>query len=458
MMTDIANRMTVGASLLLCITVNQHAVRAQDTDAESMLRAHSHEFRPEIIKITDNVYMASGYGASNSAMIVGETGLIIIDTKESKSAARAVLEEFRAISGKPVKAIVYTHGHVDHTNGTTEFVGDDELEIYGRASFRENLMPDSDVNPIIFARTARQFGFGLDSGEFINMGTSGRPIRDGEGEGYLPPTVTFDSDRFEITIEGVDLELVAAPGETDDQLYVWLPEESVLFPGDNIYKAFPNLYPIRGGMYRDVKVWADSLEKMRQEGAEHLVPGHSRPISGAEQVDGALGDYAAAIRHVYDETVKGMNEGKTASQLAETITLPENLSESPYLAEFYGMVGWGVKSVFNGKIGWFDGNPTTLLPLPEREQAERIIAMGGGAETVYTHLGEAIASGDHQWAMQLADYLLAAEHRTAEVVQIKIRALREIARLQINPTARNYYLSFANEMARQQGSGSDGQE
>ena len=449
MMTGIGNRLTFETSFLLCLIFNQYTVYAQDTSAELLLREHSNEFRQEIIEITDGVYMASGYGASNSAMIVGESGLIIIDTKESKSAARAVLEEFRAISDKPIKAIIYTHGHVDHTSGSTEFVGDDELEIYARTSFRDNLMPDSDLNTISFTRTARQFGFMLDSEEFINMGTAEHPLRDEEGDGYLPPTITFDEERFEITIDGVDLELVAAPGETDDQLYVWLPEKRVLFPGDNFYKAFPNLYPIRGGMYRDVKVWAESLEKMRQESAEYLVPGHSRPILGEEQVDEVLGDYASAIRYVYDETVKGMNNGMTANQLAESITLPQELAESPYLTEFYGMVPWGVKSVFNGKIGWFDGNPTTLLPLYEREQAERIIGLGGGADSIFMELQNAIASEDYQWAMQLADYLLATEYQTTEVTEIKIQALRGIARQQINPTARNYYFSFANELSRQ---------
>ena len=449
MVTGIGNRLTVGTTLLFCMVFSQYTVHAQDTSAELLLREHSNEFRREIIEITDGVYMASGYGASNSAMIIGESGLIIVDTKESKSAARAVLEEFRAISELPVKAIIYTHGHVDHTSGTTEFVRDDEVEIYARSGFRDNLMPDSDLGAISFARTARQFGFFLDSQEFINMGTAEYPIRDEEGDGYLPPSITFDEERFEVTIEGIDLELVAAPGETDDQLYVWLPRQRVLFPGDNFYKAFPNLYPIRGAMYRDVKIWAESLEKMRQEGAEYLVPGHSRPILGEEQVDKALGDYASAIRYVYDATIEGMNNGMTANQLAETVTLPEELADSPYLTEFYGTVPWGVRSVFNGTIGWFDGNPTTLLPLSEREQAERIIGLGGGSDNLFMELQDAVASEDFQWAMQLADYLLATDYRTTEVTEIKIQALRGIARQQINPTARNYYFSVANELSRQ---------
>ena len=447
MIKYIKNSIAVTAYLLPCLIFSPYTAFAHES-AEMQLREHTKEFRQEVIQITDNVYMASGFGASNAAMIVGDSGLIIIDTKESKAAARLVLSEFRKISDLPVKAIIYTHGHVDHTDGATEFAGEDNPEIYARDNFRDNLMQESDAFPILMKRTMRQFGMRLGPDEYINMGVADRSIRDREGAGYVPPTVTFAEDRFAITIEGVDIELVAAPGETDDQLYVWLPKQKVLFPGDNVYRAFPNLYPIRGAAYRDVRVWSASLEKMRQEGAEYLVPGHSRAIFGAEQIDRVLADYAAGIRYVYDATIAGMNKGLTPDQLAESVTLPEELAKSPFLKEFYGMVPWGVRSIFSGIIGWFDGNPTNLLPLPEAEEAQRIMALAGGADNAFSQLQAAIADQDYQWAMQLADYLLVAGHRPAEVTEIKIAALRGLAKLQINPTARNYYFSVARELAQ----------
>jgi len=436
------------SSSIFFLACFQVAAGQSDSDAETLLREHSNEFLPELIQVTDRVYVASGYGASNSAMIVGDTGLIIIDTRESKSAARAVLEQFRTVTDKPVKAIVYTHGHVDHTNGTTEFVGNEQPEIYARDNFRAKLMTDSDVFPVLMKRTVRQFGFALSPDQYINMGLGVKAIRDHEGDGYLPPTIRFADERFTVTIDGVDVELVAAPGETDDQLYVWLPDDRVLFPGDNFYKAFPNLYPIRGAAYRDVKVWADSLQKMRTEGAEYLIPSHTRPISGAESVDEALRVYAEAIRYVYDETISGMNKGMTADQLAASISLPDELAESPYLQEFYGSLEWGVRSVFSGLVGWFDGNPTNLRPLKNAEEAARIVELAGGADEVFATLGAATDADDFQWALQLADYLLAVEYRVADVTAIKVEALRGIAVLQSNPTARNYYFSVANELAR----------
>ena len=105
------------------------------------------------------------------------------------------------------------------------------------------------------------------------------------------------------------LELVHAPGETNDQLFVWLPEKRVLLPGDNFYRAFPNLDTIRGTLYRDVLQWVESLDRMRERRPEHLVPSHTRPLSGADAIHAALTDYRDAIQFVHDQTIRGINRG-----------------------------------------------------------------------------------------------------------------------------------------------------
>ncbi|MCZ6675550.1 MAG: alkyl/aryl-sulfatase [Verrucomicrobia bacterium] len=420
---------------------------AESSDPEARLRQHTQEFRREVIEVDDDVYVAVGYGASNSAMVVGESGLIIIDTKESTASAEAVLKEFRKISNTPVSAIIYTHSHRDHISGAKVFAGNDNPAIYGRAGFTNELVGGVGVGPILGKRTQRQFGFSLKPGsELINVGIGEKVWADGLGTGYVPATVNYTEERYTVTIEGVRIELVAAPGETDDQIYVWLPEKKVLFCGDNFYRAFPNLYPIRGSRYRDVIKWAHSLEKMRREKPEHLVPSHTRPLSGASLVDRALGDYAEAIRYVHDKTVEGMNRGLTPDQLVASVTLPENLAASPYLQEFYGMVPWGVRSVFSGYLGWFDGNPTNLLPLSEPEEARRIVALGGGPRKVYNRLKKAMVAEDYQWVMQLADYLITLRYQVDEVTDVKVKALRALAKQQINAPARNYYLSVAKEL------------
>src|SRR5690606_12671130 len=132
------------------------------------------------------------------------------------------------------------------------------------------------------------------------------------------PTHTFE-DALDLTIAGVDIRLIHAPGETPDQLVVWLPQQRVLIPADNVYQAFPNLYAIRGTAYRDVMQWVESIDIMRDLSPEYLVPCHTRPVYGAEAVMDVLTAYRDAIQFVHDQTVRGLNLGKTPDQLASEI-------------------------------------------------------------------------------------------------------------------------------------------
>jgi len=433
--------------LLLVSLISTGATQASSTQAEAVLREHSNEFRREVIKVTDSVYVAVGYGASNSALVIGETGPLIVDTGQSITAAEAINREFRKISDKPVTAIIYTHSHRDHISGASIFAGDQTPDIFASANFANELVGGHVAGEILFKRTKRQFGLGLKpETEVINVGVGKEMWSDGLGGGFLPVTVHISDERYSTTIEGVRIDIVAAPGETDDQRYIWLPDQEVLFAGDNFYKAFPNLYPIRGSRYRDVNLWANSLEKMTAENPVHLVPSHTRPISGRAEVNKALSDYAAGIRSIHDQTIAGMNRGYTPDQLAEMVTLPERLAASPYLQEFYGKVPWAVRSVFSGYLGWFDGNPSSLLPLTEFEEASRIAKLAGGAKNLFRRLKQSIKDKDYQWAMRLADYLITLSYRKEDAIELKITALTSAARLQTNAPARNYYLSVAQEL------------
>ena len=110
----------------------------------------------------DNIYVAIGYGLANCIMIEGDSGIVIIDTMESNDIAKEVLIEFRKITEKPIKAIILTHFHADHTNGISVFLddcGDDPPEIVTHDSFSKFLGQVMNVrSQITFKRAVRQFG------------------------------------------------------------------------------------------------------------------------------------------------------------------------------------------------------------------------------------------------------------------------------------------------------------
>ena len=435
---------------LLIFLAAQCSFAAGNMNPEDELKQHSSEFRKDLIKLSQRVYAAVGYDGSNTGVIIGDDGLIIVDSLRALGAAEELMADVRKITDKPVKAIIYTHSHHDHTGGASAFAANDNPEVYARANFVSLRGGKPPVLKALRARGIRQFGRDLPDEQLINRGVAaGRTPTDRVGKGYLKPTKTFANKKLELDIAGVKIHLVAAPGETDDQLYVWLPGEKALFTGDNYYKAFPNLYAIRGTTYRNVLKWGKSVQEMSELGAEILVPGHTRPLTGEKVISKSMANYGRAIMSVYDQTIKLINQGLTPDQIVEQVKLPEDLANEPNLRQYYGNVPFAVRSIFAGHLGWFDGNPSTLYPLSESEEAARIASLAGGADKLMQQLHQANAQGDHQWACQLADYLLAlGDENKEEAVKQKIMALRALAKQQLNAPARNYYLSTAMELEK----------
>ena len=416
--------------------------------APEALKAHSDLFRKGVEKVTDGVYVAIGYGLANSIMLEGDDGIIIVDTMETEEEAREVLAAFRTLTDKPVKAIIYTHNHTDHVFGAAAFAEGNDIPVYAHesTSYYINRVVNQ-IRPIITARSMRMFGNHLPHGEHINDGIGPHLGITPDSQLYaLPPTHTF-KDSLSVNIAGLQIELVHAPGETEDQLFVWLPEKRTVLTGDNIYQTFPNLYTIRGTYYRDVKQWANSLDTIRELGAEHLVPSHTRPVHGADKVAQLLTDYSDAINFVHDQTLRYMNLGLTPDQIVEKVHLPEHLASNPWLQEFYGKVSWSVRSVFDGYLGWFSGNPSELQPLAEEEEARRMAELAGGRDALLDKARQALANQDAQWALDLSDHLMLLKPDDNVVKTLRADALRQLGEKEANPNARNYYFTVAREVA-----------
>lgn len=416
------------------------------------LKAHPEYFQKEIVQLADNVYQAFGFAASNVYMVIGDDGLIIVDTSETTAAAENILEEFRKISDLPIKTIILTHSHRDHVSGASVFAEGGSPEILASTRYSEDSLFVASDHPqpvkAMQARTKRQFGIGLsypDEIIGIGVGPGARPLK-GMGAGSLPPTRRIGDEGEKLSVHGIDLELVRAPGETPDHIVVWYPEKKVLISGDNFYRSFPNLYPPRGSAYRDFDTWADTMDLLMSFGPDVLGPGHTKAVFGADAIKEALTDYRDAIRYIVDETRNGMDAGLTIDELAASVKLPDHLAEKPYLREYYGRVDFSVRAYFVGTMGWFDGNPTSLSPLAPKDEATKFIALAGGSSNVLAAAQKAHADGDFQWALELADRLLNVGHEIAVVTQLKADALRAHAVAQINCPTRHYYIQSAKEL------------
>ncbi len=416
------------------------------SEVEELVK-HSEEFIPNVYSYENGIHIAIGYGIANSIMIEGDGGNIIIDAADSVYEASKIYEEFKKINSNPIKAIIYTHNHGDHTFGTSFYYNleDEKPKIIAHettAYYVERIL--GILNPIIAARSSRMFGTYLPEGQLINVGIGPFLGVSQSVPGYIKPDITF-SDELKLNIAGVAIELYHAIGETNDQLFVWLPEKKALMPGDNLYKTFPNLYTIRGTTHRDVQGWINSLDHMRSFEPEYLFPSHTKVIEGQDVME-TLTLYRDAIQYVHDQTIRLMNQGLYPDQIIEKIKLPEEIADSPFLNEFYGTVRWSVKSIFNGYLGWFNGNIADLDPLSREEEAIRISLMAGGSENLYIALENAINEQDMQWALQLSDHLIALEYKLKEVSKLRAIAAEYIGQRSPNPNKRNYFLTSAMEL------------
>ena len=148
---------------------------------------------------------------------------------------------------------------------------------------------------------------------------------------------------------------------------------------------------------------------------------------------------------MHDATVAGINKGMMPDELVRTVHLPQHLKEDPWLIEFYGTVEWSVRSIFNGYLGWFDGNPATLSPLAPKMRAERVAELAGGIPKLIKAAERALKDGEHQWVLELTDWIRRLEPNNAEVRAMRKEAMISLGKNQISANGRNYYLSAANQ-------------
>lgn len=410
---------------------------------------HTEIFEKRFEEPAPGVHVAIGHGLANVVLIDAPDGLIMLDTLESIRAAEALLpwvDEMRAKTGKQITDIIYTHNHADHVFGAGVFVDSQTVQpkiwahklTEGRVHEVVNVL-----SPIIFTRSMRMFGSYLPDDSFSNNGIGPRLLSDHQdGIYFLPPSETIDVGA-DVTIAGEEVIIRHAPGETADQLMIYLPSRKVLLPADNYYHAFPNLYSIRGTPYRDPRDWAASLDLMRSFKAEVMIPHHSQPVVGAEEIEERLRNYRDAIQFVYDATIRMINQGMTPREIAEQIKLPNHLAEAPYLQEFYGRVEWSARSVFSGTLGWFSGDAAELRPVTLQREAELVAELAGGAEALAQSAQAALDRGEDAWALTLATHLVRLDWQGGSA--LKAQALRALAAQETSSSGRHYFLTSAAE-------------
>jgi alkyl sulfatase BDS1-like metallo-beta-lactamase superfamily hydrolase len=355
--------------------------------------------------------------ASNTFLVTTPDGNVVIDTSLAAAAA-AHKQALAAKSSAPIKAIILTHGHGDHTGGVGIWRGP-ETQIIAQRNHQAFVGYQRRLAGFFAQRNAAQFGFGA-------RGATGAAAVSFE------PTRTFD-ERDTLTVGGLAFELLHTPGETPDHLTVWIPAFKAAFIGDNYYESFPNLYTLRGTQPRWALDYVESLNRVLALEPELVLPSHGQPIRGRDEVKRRLTQYRDAILYVHDATVKGMNDGKDVFTLMREIQLPSTLD----VGESYGKLTWSIRGIYEGYGGWFDGNPSTMYELPASAAYPDVVKLAGGVDAVAARAQE-LAATDPVRALRLTDMALAAEPADRRTLEVRLAVLQALDRQSKNSNERGW--------------------
>ena len=454
------NRLKGKPSALVCCFVlaamhcsSSLASQAVEPSINSELRKHSAHFEKEIYKIGSNVHSAVGWGLANIIMIEGVDGIVIVDTGEDVDSSREVYAELRALTDKPLKAIIYTHFHPDHIGGVKAFTSTAEVQAGGVSVIAHRTLLDNVINqgsrisPILGMRTGYTSGVFLEPADLDGMNLGIGPMPNVGRGSFIAPTVTYESAKT-LTIAGTKMELRHVPSEAPDETAVFLPDENILLSGEAIQgPTLPNIHTLRGTKYRDPVTWYKSIDILRDYEADYLVPSHGKPVYGRDNVEEVLRMTRDGIQFIHDQTVRYMNRGLTPDELVEKVALPPDLANyAPYLREFYGTVKHSVRQIYQGYLGWFDGDPVSLDPTPRRAAANRLITLMGGSDAVFAEAEAAYDAADYQWAAELATLLIRVDFQNMDARSLKAAGFRQLAYAQLNSNWRNWYLTSAREL------------
>jgi len=444
-------------SLLLIILLSSCADNTNNSEQKSEevsapdqnddLKYLAQDFKEKIYMPHENIKVAVGYGLANSILVLGNSQSLVVDTMGGIETASRVIADLNIPSDKPVTTLAYTHFHADHTLGAQAFV--DQFSIENVISHETTVAEIRDFfgikRDLISERSLKMFGSILQEKDKTSSSGIGIKLETGiDTPGYIKPTITF-GDFYSHDLDGLEVQFFHAPGETDDQLFVWIPKYKALMPGDNIYKAFPNIYTIRGTTYRSFKSWYSSLEKMMALEPEILIPSHGTPINGKEEISRVLSNYRDAIKYVHDQMMRNLNSGSSPIEAARKIKLPENLAQDPHLFELYGTIEWSARNLFNGYFGWFDGNPTNLYPFTKEEYSEKLLTLIP-EEQLISELDKALAEEDSQWALYISDLLIDSGKVSEQILAKKAAALKNLGDSAYNPNAVSFYRSTYAEL------------
>jgi alkyl sulfatase BDS1-like metallo-beta-lactamase superfamily hydrolase len=406
---------------------------------------------PTTEEVVDGVWCIGGYSIANTTVIEAEDGLIVYDTGDNNEEAEHIREAIERISDKPIKVIIYSHSHYALGGGVlvdnpedVMVIGHPTLNDTVKANLQGGGAPSvyGEIGPILTARAVVQLNNFLPEegpdARLAGVVPIGKPLS------FLPATVTPEHGET-MDVLGIEMQFLTEFTSDDHNLTVWIPEKGIVL--NNFYwPGTPNLYTLRGGVYRDPRIWRDGLAMIRDLQPEILLNTHTRPVVGKDEVMKRLTAYMDQITLTFDQTLRGILGGLGPDEIRHEIYYPPHLKEIAENAEAYGENIHFPAAIYQYAVGWFDNDVTELFKIHPDEEAERMVALMGGRDEVITAAQSAFEQNEYAWAAQIIQYVYRLDPTDEEVRRLKADILRKMGQLATGSIPRAFLLSEARAL------------
>ena len=410
-----------------------------------------------LYEVVPGIYQIRSFDIANMTLIKSDSGWIIIDPLTSTEASRTGLAlANKELGERPVVAVIITHSHADHFAGILGVMSHEDAEsgkvamIAPEHFVNEALSENVLAGNVMSRRATYMYGNLLPSSPtgFVTTGL-GAALSMGN-TGFIIPNDLIKETGETRHIDGVDIEFQMTPGsEAPAEMVFYFPQFKALCMSEITSHHLHNLYTPRGAQVRDALAWAAQINESIDLFGDRLeveFASHHWPIWGRQEAIEYLKKQRDMYKYIHDQTLRLANHGYIKEEIAEQIKLPESLGKEFYNRDYYGTVHHNARAVYVKYLGFFDGNPATLFPLPPTEVATRYLEFMGGADAIVEKARGCFDAGDYRWVAEVLNHVVMAEPDHFNARALQADTLEQLGYQSESGPWRNFYLCGALEL------------
>jgi alkyl sulfatase BDS1-like metallo-beta-lactamase superfamily hydrolase len=411
-----------------------------------------------LYEVIPGIYQVRGFDLSDISFVRGKTGWIVIDPLVSAETARAAWKLFQEHVGEglPVSAVIYSHSHADHWGGVRGIINEDELKskripIIAPRNFlvhtiSENVYAGNAMNRRLFYQyglllPASPHGYvGQGLGQAVSAGTMG----------LIAPTRLVEQDIEEIDVDGVRMIFQDTPNtEAPTEMNTYIPEMKALWMAENVIASLHNIYTLRGAPVRDPLNWSkyinQALHRFGVE-AEVMFASHHWPRWGNARIQEVLRGQRDLYANMNNQVLHLANQGVTINEIHNVYEVPKSILAKWDCRGYHGSPEHNSRGVIQRFLGFWDCNPTTLIPLSPGDSAPLYVEMMGGAEKILARGRALHDEGKYLHAQEILNKLVQAEPQNQVAKDLLADVFEQLGYQQENPGLRNSFLAAAYEL------------